>query len=168
MDGQHDATDQWTTYEGNVQAYRGLALSAQGLFLAVGAILLGTESLVPLVAVLCLSMLATWWVFFPVIFARTAIVDFHKFHLGRRFDRSGNPATAATTDFLREKEYARVTDRDLRRKVYDALTEEERREPGVAAPAFRTMRQTRLKLDLVMPAMFTVTWVIFVAYAFGT
>lgn len=154
MDDEHDPTGLWSTYEGNVQAYRGLALSAQSLFLAVGAILLDGDLTVPFVTVFALAMVSTWWVFFPVIFARTAIVDYYKFHLGRRIDRLGQRADSDTTDFLVDKEYARVTNWSLRRKVYRQVS-----------PSFRTMRLTRVKLDLVMPVLLTITWGIFLAYA---
>lgn len=112
VESSHPETEQWAVFESNVQAHRGLALSAQGLFLAVGAILI--DRAFPLVAVFFLAMAATWWVFFPVIFARSAIVDFHKFNFGAHYDREGLPADDETTDFLLEVEYARTGTRTLR------------------------------------------------------
>lgn len=155
----HIAPDsQWATYESNVQAYRGLGMSAQSLFLAVGAILLGFGMKIPFFAVFVMAMIAAWYVFFPVIFARTAIADYHKFDLRNRFARDGNPSTGAEGDFLREKEYARVWGGGaLRRTVYSGM-----RLPG--APAFRTMRDTRRKLDVIMPALVSAVWVIFAVY----
>jgi len=38
--GHISPDSQWSTYEANVQSYRGLSMSAQSLYLAVGAILL--------------------------------------------------------------------------------------------------------------------------------
>lgn len=166
MENDHPATEQWSVYESNVQAYRGLAMSAQSLFLAVGAILL--DETLPLIAVMVLAMTATWWVFFPVIFARTAIVDFHKFDLGRRFDRAGHVREDPAAPGLREVEYAKVTNRALRGRVYAEVTRGNRVRYGADAPAFRTLRQTRLKLDLVMPCLFTAAWATFVAYALAT
>lgn len=163
VESQHPSTDQWSTYEANVQSYRGLAVSAQSLFLAVGAILL-EDRLVPFLVVFAFAMLATWWVFFPVIFARTAVVDFHKFDLAKSFDRAGRPAPGST-DPLRETEYARVTNRALRRAVYGAVTSDRRARLGPDAEPFRTLRQTRLKLDLILPLMFSVVWVTFAVYA---
>jgi len=163
MESNHAGTEQWAIYEGNVQAYRGLAISAQSLFLAVGAILLEDLEL-PFTAAMAFALVATWWIFFPVIFARTAIVDFHKFDLGSRFDRDGRPASSGTGEGLREDEYGRVLNLSLRRRVYEHVTADRRARLGSDAEPFRTMRQTRRKLDVFLPAIFTAVWVIFAVY----
>lgn len=149
---------QWSTYESNVQAYRGLSMSAQALYLAVGAILLGTGMRLPFFTVFILAMVTTWYVFFPVIFARTAIVDYHKFDLGSRFDEVGLPRAAESSARLSERAYASVTrGRALRARVASHID----MPPG---QKFRTMRQTRLKLDLFIPISITIVWAIFAAY----
>jgi len=41
----------WSTYESNVQAYRGLFLSSQSIFLAIGAITLEKSSLLTFIRI---------------------------------------------------------------------------------------------------------------------
>ncbi|MFK3835800.1 hypothetical protein [Microbacterium sp. NPDC087868] len=149
---------QWSTYEANVQSYRGLSMSAQSLYLAVGAILLGLGDKVPFFTVFVLAMVTTWYVFFPVIFARTAVVDFHKFNFGERFSKDGALRTAREDSKLSERAYANVLGgRRLRANVASNID----MPPG---QNFRTMRQTRLKLDVFIPASMTVVWCIFAVY----
>lgn len=158
MDDRQDhlsEDSQWSVYEGNVQAYRGLALSAQAIYLAVGALLLPGGQLAPFLAVFALAMVTSWYVWAPAIFARTAIVDFHKFRLGELFERDGTLATGQVpTEPLRAREYARTTGWTLRRRVYAGM-----RESGF--PGFRTLRLTRFKIDLVLPSLFTIVWLVF-------
>ncbi|MBS1675705.1 MAG: hypothetical protein JSS74_17285 [Actinobacteria bacterium] len=156
-EGHLGADSQWSTYESNVQAYRGLSMSAQSLFLAVGAILLGFGMKIPFFTVLAMAIISTWYVFFPVIFARTAIADYHKFNMERRFARNGERASDPAEP-LREKDYANVLHgRALRRKVYAGM-----QLPG--QPPFHTLRETRRKLDLIMPGLVTLVWIIFALY----
>jgi hypothetical protein len=150
----------WSVYEANVQAYRGLSLSTQSLFLTAGAVLLADGLAVPFLAIMTMSIIATWYVWFPVIFARTAIVDYYKFHLASLFDSAGNAVGPGTPedDRLREKDYARTTNRALRRRVHASLQDE-----GAGdTQRFRTLRATRRKIDVVIPALLTVVWFIFV------
>ncbi|WP_425836893.1 hypothetical protein [Microbacterium sp. PA5] len=156
--GHISPDSQWSTYEANVQSYRGLSMSAQSLYLAVGAILLGVGDRLPFFTVLILAMVTTWYVFFPVIFARCAIVDFHKFDLGSRFDRDGNPRESTDDSRLSERAYANLwRGRGLRARVASHID-------MPAGQRFRTMRQTRLKLDLFIPISVTIVWLVFAAY----
>jgi hypothetical protein len=162
MEAQHDPDVQWSVYEANVQAYRGLSISSQSLFLAVGAILLGADSVGPFLAVLVLAQLTTWYIWFPVIYARTAIVDYHKYDLGEKIDSAGKVMTPTTppSDRLNEREYARSTNFKLRRAVRDSLV-------AVSGQPFRTLRTTRFKIDVLLPAMFAVVWAIFAVDIFS-
>ena len=159
----HDVGSQWAIYESSVQSYRSLSLSSQSLFLAVGSILLSSAMQVPFYAVFLLAMVSTWYIWFPAIFARTAIVDYHKFELAQQFDEDGRRYTLSLknpgTEYLREKEYAKTTNLALRRRVYAALTLSDN-------VPFRTMRLTRMKIDLFLPLFLTAVWVIFAIYVF--
>ncbi len=156
--GHISPDSQWSTYEANVQSYRGLSMSAQSLYLAVGAILLGVGDKLPFFTVLVLAMVTTWYVFFPVIFARCAIVDFHKFDLGSRFTGAGDLRGASDDSRLSERAYANLwRGRPLRARVASQI-------PMPAGQRFRTMRQTRLKLDLFIPVSITVVWAVFALY----
>lgn len=152
MDPEVHATMRWQVYEANVQAYRSQALTTQSILLAVGAILLRSFGL-SFFAVLVIAMLSTWWVFFPVIFARSAIVDYHKVHMSRKVAADGQRATSATQDFLAEKEYARLFNVKLRKVVYASMAVE---------LGGKTHRLTRLKLDVFLPLMLSSVWVFYV------
>ena len=157
-----DDVSVWSVYEANVQAYRGLSLSTQSLFLTAGAVLLADGLTVPFIAVMAMSLVATWYVWFPVIFARTAIVDFYKYDLGSQFDSTGDrvgPGTGAN-DRLREGAYAHTANHALRRRVYAGKP---RGDADDARP-FKTLRTTRRKIDVVIPTMLTVVWLIFLSY----
>jgi len=156
--GHISPDSQWSTYEANVQSYRGLAMSAQSLYLAVGAILLGVGDKLPFFTVLVLAMVTTWYVFFPVIFARCAIVDFHKFNLGSRFDVHGDLRATEADSRLLERAYANLwRGRALRARVGAQIE-------MPARQRFRTMRQTRLKLDLFIPISVSIVWIVFALY----
>lgn len=153
---RHIQTDnQWSTYESNVQAYRQMSIAAQSLYLAVGAILLSADTAIAFFVTMAMALLTTWYVFFPVIFARCAIADYHKFNMRERFDSRGNRVdTPSGQDFLLERAYANLLrGSKLRRAVAAAL--------GSQGKPFRVLRQTRVKLDLVLPASFTLVWLIF-------
>lgn len=156
--GHISPDSQWATYEANVQSYRGLSMSAQSLYLAVGAILLGIGDKLPFFTVFALAMTTTWYVFFPVIFARTAIVDYHKFNFRERFTAVGTLRVSQGETPLSERAYANLwKGRALRSRVASHIDMPE-------GQTFRTMRQTRLKLDVFVPASMTVVWVIFAIY----
>ena len=149
---------QWATYQADVQSYRGFAMTAQSLHLVVGAILLAAGMRMPFFVVLLLAMVSLWGIFFPVIFARTAVEDYHKYNFRDRFDSDGNEVTDGS-DFepLIERAYARFLEgRRLRKRVYAQM---HRHMPE--GERFRTIRQTRARLDLMLPISITVVWAAF-------
>jgi len=154
----HDyKAEAWSIYENNVQSYRGLAVSAQSIYLAIGAILVTVDSLIPLTIVFVAAMITTWYIFFPAIFSRCAIVDYHKFRLPDTFTKDGEwRSEKSGDDRLDEKDYARTTNFSLRQRVYKNLSRDSYR--------FRTLRTTRLKLDVLLPAVFSATWLVFVVF----
>lgn len=152
---RHHPTDLWSTYESTVQGYRQVSASSQSLFLTAGAVLLGWGFRIPFFTVMAMAMITTWYIWFPVIFSRTAIVDYHKYDLASRFDREGRPRTKRA-DPLDERDYARLTNFALRRRVYTELSTDGR--------LHRTIRVSRRKVDVLLPVLFTVVWVIFAVY----
>jgi hypothetical protein len=145
------ASEQWNVYESNVQSYRNMALSSQGLFLAAGAVLLDPLSMLPFFGVMAIALIAQWFIWFPVIFARTAIVDYYKFNFADLYDVEGNPRKRKTASRLSERDYAKVTNFELRKKIYQQRTFEN-------GEAFRTMRVSRSKIDLYLPVLVSVLW----------
>ncbi len=149
----------WSVYEAGVQAYRSLVLSAQAIYLAVGALLLQDDQTGPLIGMFVVAMVTSWYIGFPVIFARTAIVDFHKHALGSTFDARGDrvPEGEQPEAWLQERAYARTTAWGLRRRVYAGMR--------IEHPGFRTLRLTRLKLDVLLPGLMTGVWVVYLVSA---
>ena len=127
--------DQWAVNESLLQAYRSTFISSQSFFLAVGAIFSGKNpTLVYVTAAVGLFVIgAIWW---PVVFARHRIVDYYKF--SARLD----PAQLAT--LCSEDDY--VNNAGLRAQANAAF--------GIK----KNLRRTRWKLDVAMPALFTVVW----------
>lgn len=158
----HEATPQWAVYEANVQAYRTLSLAMQAILLAVGAILLDKDLAAVTVTTLgVIAFILSWIVLFPVVFSRSAISDYYKFGLGDLFNAKGERSTDANEPRLSERDYADFRQGgELRRGVYAELTEPDAKEP------FRTVRQTRFKLDIVVPIFLTFVWALFVVLAF--
>ena len=177
MDTPHDEQTQWTTYESNVQNYRGLGMSTQSILLAVGAIILGQHQRFTFAALAVIAEIVTWFIFFPSIFARTAIVDFHKFEMAQKFDRFANPKAADgprpdpgdQNAHLLEKEYAKVSLSGvrLRRKVNEELSQRNLIKYGPSAERFRTLRMTRRNFDVIVPALFTLVWIVFTVQSFA-
>ena len=148
------ATDQWSVYEANVQSYRNMAMSSQSLYLTAGAIFLGNHESVALFAIMTLALVTQWFIWFPVIFSRTAIVDFHKFNLGERFNADGLKRANAEDAQLDERKYANTRAHALRKTVYAGMIE-------LGYKDFRTMRMSRTKIDFYLPLMLTTLWIVF-------
>lgn len=156
----HESDTQWAVFEANVQAYRQLSVGSQGLLLTAGSVLLSQSLRMPFLTIFVISMIVTWYVYFPVIFARTAIVDFHKFALGKNFDRTGHRVAGGPNYHpLSERDYGKLTNFRLRQAVYNELSV-----PG--REPFRTVRVTRKKLDVMLPTLMTVAWIILVIDSF--
>lgn len=162
---------QWAVYEANVQAYRQISLSIQSLLIAAGAFLIEKDK-VAFGVVFVMALGLTLFAFFPAIFCRTAIVDFYKFGLASRFDDQGQLLRTASSESsqvglpgdpskaLDERKYANFWSFGLRRAVY-------RQNRAAGRQPTRTLRTTRIKLDVVVPACLTVIWVVFAWRALG-
>lgn len=149
----------WSTYETNVQSYRQISVSLQSLLLAVGAILMERVSVFSLALIALLALILTWYVWFPVIFCRTAIVDFHKFDLASAFTDEGLPALeGAEHRPLREKDYAHFVNFALRRRIY-------RHQQEAGLQPMKTLRATRFKIDVLVPALTSSIWVVLLVAA---
>lgn len=153
--------EQWGVYEANVQAYRQISLSTQSLLITAGAFLIEKDT-IAFAAVGLMALALTWFAFFPAIFCRTAIVDFYKFRLYERFDAEGVGRPLGTDqewEPLDERTYADFRNFALRQKVYHSSADSQRQPT-------RTMRTTRMKLDVVVPACLSFMWAVFAWRAF--
>jgi hypothetical protein len=125
----------WSVYEANVQSYRSSSLSSQSIMLAVGAMLID-KPLPIFIGIAIIALIQIWPIWFLLINARIKIADFYKFDMeGKTYD--GNRISL--------KKY--ITDKNLRKYF-----------------GIKTYRVTRFKLDILLPILITIVWLILIAY----
>jgi hypothetical protein len=132
----------WTVNENLLQSYRSAFMVSQSLMLATGAIFWG-KSLALLCVVGVISFGIIWGGWVPIVLARHKIVDYYKHSLSLSETQQVRLCT--------ESEY--VKDARLRNVANEMF--------GLSG----NLGQTRIKLDLVVPASFSLAWVIFVVTA---
>ena len=115
-------------------------ISSQSFILAVGAIVLDKSTFI-LFAIATMSLIMIWVVWFPVVVSRHKIVDFYKY-------RALKPAEIPDCT---EGEY-----------VHDPV---KRNQANNVFGVSTNWRKTRIKLDLVIPIMFTLVWLLLLGYA---
>lgn len=125
----------WAVYEANVQAYRGSFNSAQSILLAFGAIIYDKNTWL-FILISVLAVLQIWYIWFRVIRARILIVDYHKIFVDPKYRIPGTDIT--------EKEY--VEDECARRAFNEAA--------GMPV----NWRQSRFKMDILLPILYTFLW----------
>jgi len=153
-------SEKWATYEANTQSYRSIFHSSQSFLLAVGALLLDKSD--TLLFITCtIALFNIWYIWSRVIIIRTRIVDYHKFSLGDRFDKDGNETNDSIKDNkLDESVYAR--DKTIRNKVNEQVSG--MGEIWNRKEKFKNMRLSRIKIDILIPATYTLVWLGFILY----
>jgi hypothetical protein len=122
----------WSTNEMLLQSYRSIFVSTQSILLAVGALTLDRRVLFAATALVGLVMI--WLIWFPVVRARHLVVDFYKHDIDSRVPD------------CTEHEYI---DNASKRAAANAAV-------GLA----KNWRETRIKMDALLPAMFSVVWLV--------
>ncbi|MBI4908452.1 MAG: hypothetical protein HY820_32820 [Acidobacteria bacterium] len=132
-----DEITKWSINESLLQSYRSIFISSQSFLLAVGAIVVGKSTLV-LFATAAVSQIMIFMIWMPVVVARHRIVDYYKF--GSSIPPEGR------LQICTEREY--VHDRVSRVKANEVF--------GIRG----NWRPTRLKLDLGIPLLFSLVWIV--------
>lgn len=145
-------TEQWSINDANLQSYRGFFLSSQSIMIAVGAIMLNNNYVLTLI-ISAIAIFQICYVWIPVIYYRTLIVDFYKFNLGERFDSNGDLMNESNQSNLTEKIYCNKP--EIRKKVNEHLS------INMEKP-FKNMRDTRRKIDCTLPISMLLIWMIFI------
>lgn len=127
--------EKWAINESLLQSYRSIFISSQAFLLAVGAIVSGKSTLVLVVAA-AISLLMIWAIGLPVVRSRHLIVDYYK--------HGASLSESARSELCSERDY--VHNRELRRKA------------NVAVGIDTNWRPTRLKIDLMIPILFSCVW----------
>jgi hypothetical protein len=153
----------WSTNENLCNSYRGLSVSSNSFLLAVGAILVSNNLHWGLMlGLFALAMTCMWYIFFRIIYIRNIITDYYKFELVLYFNNNGEKLFRNDNQ-LQESTYVRK--RGIRKKVNNLITK-----GNIPSwdynEKFGNLRTTRLKLDLILPALYSVIWVIIVSYSF--
>ena len=154
--------EEWGVYESNVQAYRSNFLSSQSILLAVGAITYANSFILTTI-IAVISVIQIWYIWFRVIYVRTQILDYHKYAMNTIFDKKGNIRDERTNpqNYLSEQTYIR--DKSVRKEVYKNMTSIWGRQEN-----FHTLRLTRIKFDILIPASMTLIWLVLVGFSLAT
>ena len=134
----------WEVNENLLQFYRSIFISSQSILIAVGAILFNKQF--PPLAFKIIALLAVftiWYLWFPVVRARHLTVDYYKFQLSNN-----------NKIFKKCKESEYLKDRQKRKKINFELEK-------------TNWRLTRLKMDLFLPIIFTIIWIILFTTAYS-
>jgi len=133
--------ERWNVNETLLQSYRSIFISSQSFLLAVGVILLDKSDLI-LLFISILSLVMIWVVWFPVVVSRHKIVDFYKYQ-------------------------AKYPDKiiDCREEVY-VHDLNKRKQVNAVFELKTNWRETRKKLDLYLPIMFSLVWILLGGIAF--
>ncbi|MDD5111434.1 MAG: hypothetical protein PHG85_02715 [Candidatus Altiarchaeota archaeon] len=130
----------WQVNEQLLQSYRNMFLSSQSFMLAVGAIAMGKSNL--LMALLTIiGLLMIWAVWFPIVRSRHLIVDYHKYQLN---------STSPDAKICTETEY-----------VHDMA---KRKETNAILGIKHEFRPTRFKIDLCLPLLYSLIWILLLAF----
>lgn len=151
------ANDKWTTYEANLQSYRSAFLSSQSIMLAVGAIIIN-KGLIPILIIAFIAIFQIVYVWIPVIRYRALLVDFHKYNMGAKFDYEGNFVKKADKP-LTELIYCK--NKKVRKRVNCGMYLEVTKERP-----FSNWRESRKKIDVIIPGSMIVIWILFICVSF--
>jgi len=158
----------WFVGEADVNAHRVFVITAQGLFLAVGAIILYNSAWYYLVALAVICNALLWFIWFPVLRARIRIADYHIKNMGEKFDKDGKPVdnpenlqdceTCGSSRKLSSHVYAR--NRRIRNQVNYHIGINSMGEP------YTNWRPTRRKLDIYTNIAISLLWVLLIIIKF--
>jgi hypothetical protein len=122
-----------------LQYYRTIFISSESFLLTVGAIVVD-KSLIVFLLIAGISIYMIWDIWYEVVGFRHLIVDYYKYHIGSKY-------------LCTEDQYV-----DYDEQYRDALN-------NANQPSFTTWRETRIKMDRLIPTLFTIVWGILILYA---
>lgn len=149
--GEHSV---WDSNNGLLQSFRQSMILSQSLLMVLAALLRDAPLLdLPICGI---GLLQLWYVWNPVIRSRTLVSDFHKFNalygFSRRVNPQGGPRREGEPELSEEVYVSRPA---VRRRANALLAEQ----TGITKLR-SNLRPTRKKLDRVLPASYTLIWVI--------
>lgn len=142
-----DHLEKWTTNESLLQSYRQIFTGSQAFFLALGTIIINSDTTWLFYAVAALGLFMIWYVWYRVVRVRHLAVDYHKY-LHRYLVKHGQEPEGICT----EGEYIDIKTRSKRKATNQVLKVK------------TNLRLTRFKIDILLPIAYTLTWVILAVY----
>lgn len=136
-----DMLNRWTVNESLLQSYRSTFISSQSFLLAVGAIVVGKSAALAYLTAL-VGLVVIWFIWFPVVRARHKIVDYYKY--------SAILSPESLFELCTEDQYMR--------------SEAHYRKANTILGISTHWRETRVKIDVILPLLFSVIWVALVAH----
>lgn len=133
--------DRWTVNESLLQSYRSIFISSQSFLLTAGAVFTGKSPAI-LYAVAFTSLAIIWIVWFPVVRARLYIVDYYKY--------AATLSSENASHLCSEQDYVRNADHRANANRLFSLKS--------------NWRTTRIKMDIVLPVLFTALWLMIVVH----
>jgi len=128
-----DHANRWRVNETLLQSYRSIFISSQSFFLGVGVYISQLNEYFFLIVFL-IAQYIIWKIWKEVVFCRSLIVDYHKFQMDRDLGLS-----------VSEDEYVKDSSKRLGMN----------KELGIE----RNIRDTRMKMDVIIPNLYSVIWV---------
>ena len=133
--------EKWHNNENLLQSYRQIFINSQAFMLAVGAILFDAADKLLLVLIAMLAGFIIWYIWFSVVVVRHKAVDYHKYITLK----GGAPdGVCSEDDYINNKESRIKTNKIL----------------GIPT----NWRPTRKKIDLYLPVIYTVVWMLLVYF----
>lgn len=136
---ERDLENAWATNEGLLQGYRSTFIGSQSFLLAIGVLLLDKSLQMWMMLVMALisgGIIVYIWI--PVVRARALIVDYYKIQLDHDFSNLKN---------FCENEHIYIHNKKGRKLM--------NKEAGLES----NWRLTRIKVDMLLPAIFFIIWV---------
>lgn len=128
----------WDVFERSVESYRSVNIASQSFLLAVGALLSTRSSYVfyPLTGV---ALIMIWYIWVRITISRQLIADYHRI--------------AMELDSTTLQEFESKCSQD--QYVHDT---QKRSEANKYGSFITNWRPTRLKVDFLLPSLFTLIW----------
>lgn len=137
-DTEKCSRNEWSINETLLQSYRSIFISSQSFLLAVGAIVSGKGHAghAVLYAIGAISLLMIWVIWFPVVRSRHLIVDYHKY--GSKLTESAQSSLCTVEQYVKNSKL--------------------RKEANALLAIKSNWRETRVKIDGLMPALISSVW----------
>lgn len=139
------------TNETLLQSYRQIFISFEAFLLAVGAIVID-KSLMVMAFITAVGVATIWTLWFRIVRSRHLIVDYYKYNMKVNMDGECNS----------EEDY--VKNPKIRKQAINKYESKNKGDKKIR----NGYRPTRFKVDLVLPILFTVIWIVLLYYAIFT